>query len=121
MASQDRPVEIGLGSIGDLDKFIEILEEVGSWLWQRGVQQWEPGSNRAQRALLERLLQSGFLVTARSGTGLVGGAIIAREPTDEWARLPSSGAIYLHKLAVSRAASGRGLGRRVLSHCELLA
>jgi ribosomal protein S18 acetylase RimI-like enzyme len=121
MISRDRRVEIGLGPIEDLDDFIEILEEVGSWLWRRGIHQWEPGSNRAQRALLERFIQSGFLVTARSDTGLVAGAIITRQPTAEWVRLPGPGAIYLHKLAVSRMASGRGLGRQLLSHCELLA
>jgi GNAT superfamily N-acetyltransferase len=121
MASRRGDAEIGPGSVEDLDDFIEILEEVGSWLWQRGIHQWEPGSNRRQRALLEGLIQSGFLVTARSGTALLGGAIVTRRPSDEWAQLPSPDATYLHKLAVARTASGRGLGREILQHCELLA
>jgi ribosomal protein S18 acetylase RimI-like enzyme len=121
MASHGRLAEIGHGAIDDLDDFIEILEEVGSWLWQRGIHQWEPGSNRAQRPLLERLVRSGSLITARSSGRLVGGAIITPQPTDEWARLPGSGAIYLHKLAVSRVDSGQALGRRVLDFCELAA
>ena len=120
MASHGRLAEIRHGSIDDLDDFIEILEEAGSWLWRRGIHQWEPGSNRAQRALLERLVRSGSLITARSSQRLVGGAIITPQPTAEWARLPSSGAIYLHKLAVSRVASGHSLGRRILGHCELV-
>ena len=121
MDSHGRPAEIHHGVIEDLDEFIEILEEAGAWLWRRGIHQWEPSSNRAQRPLLERLVRSGSLITARSSQRLVGGAIITSRPTDEWAHLPSSGGIYLHKLAVSRVASGQALGRRILDYCELAA
>jgi GNAT superfamily N-acetyltransferase len=121
MASPGRLAEIGHGSIDDLGDFIEILEEVGSWLWSRGIPQWAPGSNREQRALLERYVRSGYLIVARWSTRLVGGAIITPQPTDEWARLSISSAVYLHKLAVSRVASGHALGRRILGYCELLA
>ena len=121
MASSGHLAEICRGSSDDLDDFIEILEEVGSWLWRRGIHQWEPGSNRAQRVLLERYVESGCLIAARRGPRLVGGAIITPQPTEEWALLPGSGAIYLHKLAVSRAVSGQALGRKILDHCELVA
>jgi ribosomal protein S18 acetylase RimI-like enzyme len=121
MTSGGQATEIRRGSIDDLDDFIEILEEVGSWLWQRGIHQWEPGSNRAQRTLLGRFVRSGCLITARRSARLVGGAIVTRQPTREWDRLPSAGAIYLHKLAVSRIASGRSLGRRILGYSELMA
>jgi ribosomal protein S18 acetylase RimI-like enzyme len=119
MPSRRSLADIRPGSIDDLGDFIEILEEVGAWLWRRGIRQWEPGSNRAQRPFLERLVGTGSLITARSSRRLVGGAIITPEPTAEWAGLPGPGAIYLHKLAVSRVASGQRLGRRILAYCEL--
>lgn len=103
------------GSAEELPAFVDLLEELGAWLWSRGIQQWPPGSNRKQLPPLQRYLASGELILARSESQLVGGFIVSGVPTPEWAgRSPE--AAYLHKLAVARPWGGRGLGVRLLQH-----
>ncbi len=106
-------MRIELGSSGDLEAFIELLEELGAWLWARGVQQWEHGSNRAQLPVLGRYLVSGDLILAREGPRLAGGCIVSTAAVPEWASRPGQAA-YLHKLAVARFAAGRDLGGEIL-------
>lgn len=108
-----RDPEISLGGPDDLGPFVELLEAVGAWLWDRGVRQWEPGSQRLQRPLFRHFLADGALLLARDAGGLCGGAIVTRHATPEWRGQPG-GSAYLHKLAVARRAAGSGLGDRLL-------
>jgi GNAT superfamily N-acetyltransferase len=108
---------IAAGEPRDLYAWVELLEEAGSWLWERGVHQWEPGSNRRQVDLLRRLLEEGVLVLARAQDRLAGGCILTRTPTPEWDG-HGGDAIYLHKLVVARFAAGRSLGQRLLAWSE---
>jgi GNAT superfamily N-acetyltransferase len=114
---EPRDVSIAAGEPDDLAAYVELLEEAGSWLWERGVRQWEPGSNRQQAGLLRRFLESGVLVLARAGDRLAGGCILTRTPTPEWDGRAGD-AIYLHKLVVARFAAGRALGQRLLAWSE---
>jgi GNAT superfamily N-acetyltransferase len=100
-----------------LPVFIELLEEAGSWLWDRGIHQWEPGSQRALEPYLRWLAESGSLVLAHHESRLAAGAILASAETPEWSARPGR-AIYLHKLAVARFAAGQRLGQVVLARCE---
>ncbi len=100
-----------------LDPFVDLLEDLGAWLWSQGIEQWAPGSNRAQRPLFERFLNEGVLAMACDRGRIAGGCIVTREPTAEWAERPGA-AGYLHKLAVARSFAGRGLGAELLDWAE---
>lgn len=110
-------IRIAPGCAEDLGPFIDLLEAAASWLWRRGIQQWEPGSLRAQQPMLSRWTRSGGLLVARSQAELAGGCFLVPDPTSEWAG-HSGEALYLHKLVVSRAHAGQGLAQRLLAASE---
>jgi GNAT superfamily N-acetyltransferase len=106
-----------LGSSHDLPAFVEILEEVGTWLFEREIPQWPPGSNREQIDRFRSLINEGELLLLRDGAAICGGCIVGRAPYEAWEGHPEP-AVYLHKLAVSRAASGAGFGRQIVAFAE---
>jgi len=108
-------LRIELGGVQDLPALVELLEELGSWLWSRGVRQWAPGSNRSQLPILRHHLASGVLLLVRREGALAGGCIVSTKATPEWS-IRAGRAAYVHKLAVSRAAAGRSLGSQLLDH-----
>jgi hypothetical protein len=102
-----------------LDLFIPLLEEVGAWLWERGVKQWAPGMFRGDRDRLRYLVENGCLVLAYQGQRLAGGCILT-EVDPGWPR-PSAEAMYLCSLAVARFAVGQRLGGRIIDGCVMAA
>ena len=68
-------------------------------------------------AMIRREIDLGALLLARSTSGILGGCVVTTSPDPIWPG-GSSDAVYLHKLAVARSASGRGLGARLLSTAE---
>jgi GNAT superfamily N-acetyltransferase len=104
---------IAPGTGHDLPRFAELLEELGAWLWERGIHQWAAGSSRAQLPLLSRYVDSGALLLARDADRLAGGCIVTSVASPEWSERPGPAA-YVHKVAVARHAAGRGLGARLL-------
>ena len=116
MGRQTR-VRVESGSASELDEFLPPLEEAASWLWDCGIQQWEPGSQLAQREHLRTLLSDGQLLLARVGTEIAGGCILTSRVIPEWEGRPGP-ARYLHKLVVQRAYAGKSLGRQILSDAE---
>lgn len=96
-----------------LAEFVALLETLGAWLWARGIEQWEAGSNRAQQPRFERFLDEGTLLAARRDGSLVGGCLLTRLPYPEWDERPGDAA-YLHKLVVDRSVAATGLGTRLL-------
>jgi GNAT superfamily N-acetyltransferase len=110
-------VEIGLEGVAALDAFLEVVEEAAMWLWQRGIRQWEPGTNRAQRTWLARCVAHGGLVVARAGGELVGGCVATTLAVPAWnaRREPP---LYVAKLAVKRTHAGCGVATRILAAGE---
>ncbi|MBW2282834.1 MAG: GNAT family N-acetyltransferase [Deltaproteobacteria bacterium] len=110
-------LEISVARAGDLDAYVDLLEEAGSWLWEREIRQWEPGSHRAQRPRLARDVERGAVRLARAGAQLAGGVILDWERGPVWDGFEGE-AGYVYKLVVARASAGRGVGARLLRHCE---
>jgi GNAT superfamily N-acetyltransferase len=110
-------IRIAPGHPEDLDAFVELLEAAASWLWSRGIRQWEPGSMGAQRRSFARWTHAGGLVVARSEGGLAGGCFLVPEPGAEWAG-HAGPALHLRKLVVARTHAGNGLSQRILAWCE---
>jgi protein-tyrosine phosphatase len=101
----------------DVNAMIGVLEEAASWLWNRGIRQWEPGSMRTQRRTFRRWTRSNGLVVARSDGDLAGGCFLVDEPMAEWAT-HSGAAFYLHRLVVARAHAGCGVSAGLLDWCK---
>ena len=94
----------------DLDVVVAILTEAARWLLERGIRQW-PDPFPADR--VEVLLRRGeFYVARLEGEVVATFALLWRDPAF-WGERPPDAA-YVHALAVRRAYSGRGLGRRLV-------
>jgi GNAT superfamily N-acetyltransferase len=98
-----------------LDDFILLLDQVGTWLWDRGIKQWEPGTFQRNRDRLERFLENGCLILAYEDGNLAGGCILSAV-NPGWPT-PSDDAMYLNSLAVARFAAGKGLGAQIIDVC----
>jgi GNAT superfamily N-acetyltransferase len=120
---------IAVASEADLAPFLDLLESAATWLWDRGIQQWPPGSMRAQEPLLLRAARAGELVIARDAAAragelviardaaaLAGGCVLTADPTPEWDG-HAGDALYVHKLVVARSQAGSGLAQRILDWC----
>ena len=68
--------EIVEAPVQSLDDFILLLEQVGEWLWEKGIKQWAPGSFHKDRAKLEHRVENGCLILAYRREKLAGGCIL---------------------------------------------
>jgi GNAT superfamily N-acetyltransferase len=98
--------------IDDLPSVLTLLAEAAKWLNARGVRQWPVGGFPAAR--IEPLIGQGVMYVLNDGNDPVPAATVA---VDDYADPEFWGpadrcdtALYVHKLAVSRAYSGQGLG-----------
>jgi RimJ/RimL family protein N-acetyltransferase len=97
--------------------FVEVLEEVGTWLFERGIPQWPPGSNRAQSEDFRAWIDEGDLIVLRDGYTVLGGCIVGRASYEAWDGHPDPAA-YLRKLAVARSVGGRNHGHEIVERAE---
>ncbi|MEZ0072372.1 GNAT family N-acetyltransferase [Planotetraspora sp. GP83] len=108
---------------GDLPTVLTLLAEAAKWLNSLGVRQWPAGGFPAER--IEPLIQEGVLYLLDDGTDPVPAATVALDghaDPEFWTGSDQPGdALYVHKLAVSRAYSGQGLGEALLDWAGLRA
>jgi GNAT superfamily N-acetyltransferase len=107
--------------LGDLTGALALLAAAAEWLHRRGVRQWPRGGFGPER--IEPLIAAGTLYVLDDGLGEGPAATVALDgcadpefwtPEDD----PSS-ALYVHKLAVARSWSGRGIGEALLGWAGL--
>ena len=96
-----------------LDDFILLLDQVGEWLWKKGVKQWAPGIFQENRAKLENFLRNGCLILAYQDEELAGGCILSTV-NPGWP-YSSEETMYLNSLVVARFAAGKGLGTKIIN------
>ncbi|MBX3059140.1 MAG: GNAT family N-acetyltransferase [Anaerolineae bacterium] len=107
-------------SVESLDPFIQLLDEVGAWLWQKGVRQWAPGVHAQSRDELERQVMNGRLILAYHHQQLAGGCIVTEIMPAVWSYSPAA-AMYLGSLVVARFAAGQGVGSQILDRAAEVA
>ena len=49
-----RPMSLRCATANEVDPFVDLLEDAARWMCERGIDQWRPGSMRAQRAGVRR-------------------------------------------------------------------
>jgi len=101
----------------ELELALSMLEGAATWLWEAGIRQWPPGSQRAQSAHVEECLKAGDLFLLTVGDQAAGTVIVRSVLPGYWPTVTRCGG-YIGKLCVGRPYAGRGLGRWLLSWAE---
>src|SRR5690348_8951769 len=102
----------------DLDRYIDLLEELADWMLARGIEQWPRGRARGGRDYYKASVERGELHLAFLGDELAGGLRLLRRDDIVWPDISIDDALYVYSLAVRRTFSGRGLGRRLVAWAE---
>jgi 8-oxo-dGTP diphosphatase len=106
---------------GEVDAFVALLEDAARWIHDRGIEQWRPGSMRAQREVFAAAQRRGELFVTEEAGVLTGGFSLTASPDPIWSDRPEPSALYLGKLVVARDHTGAGLGERILAGAERIA
>ena len=108
------PLNIVLAQSDDLDRYLDLLEELADWLETRGIGQWPPGNFRESADYYAESIKQQEVHLAFVGDELVGTLrVLLREPI-VWPEVVEDDAIYVYTLAVGRVWANRGFGRRLL-------
>jgi protein-tyrosine phosphatase len=101
---------------------LRLRDEAADRLLGRGVDQWRPGE--VSLAEVEEAVRRGEALVVREGGRVVATVTITSADPDVWGTGPGVDDVparYVHRLAVARDATGRGLGRAVLRAVEAYA
>lgn len=101
----------------DLERFIDLLEELAEWMHERGIEQWPRGRARNGRDYYKASIDRGELHLAFVGEEFAGGLRLLQRDPVVWPDAADD-ALYLYNLAVRRTFTGRGLGRALLAWAE---
>lgn len=106
----------------DLVAIIDLYIEAQEWLRERGLSQWQPSREPADRLLdrvrssMARAIAAGTCLVAESEQRIVGTITVDDFADPEfWTEADEpSQALYVHRMIVSRRNAGRGLGNSLL-------
>jgi len=102
----------------DLDRYLDLLEELAEWLEGSGIRQWPRGQFRASAEYYRESIHQSEVFLAFSGADLVAAFRLLSSDPVVWPEAGGSDALYLYNLAVRRRWSGQGLGPRLLAWAE---
>jgi GNAT superfamily N-acetyltransferase len=107
------PNEIRFARPGEVDAVLAILHEVRLWLADSGKKLWEERhiDTEAMREHGER----GEIIVALEASEIIGTILMQTTDPHAWPESDPGEALYLHRMGVARAASGRGWGKRIIS------
>ena len=107
-------LHIVLAQEDDLERYIDLLEEIADWLEGRGVKQWRAGNFRLSRDYYRESIKQREAHLAFVGDELVGTyRLLLRDPI-VWPDVAEDDALYVHNLAVRRAWGGHRFGTQML-------
>jgi ribosomal protein S18 acetylase RimI-like enzyme len=101
----------------DAATFAAIHEEVASWLWARGIRQWQPGTFPIK--WVEDAIARGEVYVACESGAVIGAVMLQDADPDTWGEASLvDPAGYIHGLRVRRSVAGRGVGRALIAWAE---
>src|SRR5215471_8252631 len=109
---------IATATADDLDRYLDLLEELAEWMHARGIEQWPRGRARNGRDYYAASVQRQELHLAFVGDEFAGGLRLLSSDPVVWPEIAADDALYLYTLAVRRTFSGRGVGRALLAWAE---
>lgn len=104
------------------DQLIELFLEIALWLRGQGLRQWGHFLDGYGRDDVIRSINSGNCLLVLREDAIVGTVTVQYEP-DEWDQhiwkdMNLDESIFIHRLAISRSHSHRGIGREILGWIE---
>ena len=97
------PLTIVSAQSDDLERYLDLLEEVADWLETRRVRQWPRGNFRRSADYYAQSIAQQEVQLAFIGDELVGTLrVLLREPI-VWPEIVEDDAIYVYNLAVRRS------------------
>jgi ribosomal protein S18 acetylase RimI-like enzyme len=102
----------------DLERYLDLLEDLAEWMHVRGIEQWPRGRARSGRDYYKASVEQRELHLAFVGEEFAGGLRLLKRDPIVWPDVTADDALYLYTLAVRRTFSGRGLGRELLAWAE---
>jgi GNAT superfamily N-acetyltransferase len=114
-------IRIRPATMDELADAADVLEDAITWAAARGLDSWTAGTFRDPDGWGLRVLREAFdadgLFLIEDASAIAG--TLSLLPADErfWPGTPPD-ALYLHRVAVRRSASGAGVGAAALAWCE---
>jgi GNAT superfamily N-acetyltransferase len=112
LANRSGRIEIRRATPADVDAAVSILNEAAEWLIQRGMGMWRDDELNPQR--IARDVADGLFYLAWKDEP-VGTVKFQLSDAEFWPDLPGDDAAYIHRLAVRRAAAGRGVSTALMT------
>jgi ribosomal protein S18 acetylase RimI-like enzyme len=103
---------------GDLDRYIDLLEELADWLETQGIRQWPRGRVRRSAAYFAHSIDRQEVQLAFVDDCLAGTLRLLMNDPVVWPEFPEGDAVYVYNLGVRRRWAGRALGDRLLDWAE---
>jgi hypothetical protein len=110
-------LRIAQATAHDLVPFVELLEEVGDWLRERGLLPLPPGIYRESADYFAASIEKGEAYIAWLDQTAAGVFRLLSEDREVWPH-ERDDALYVHSLAVRRCWSGNRFGLRLLEWSE---
>jgi ribosomal protein S18 acetylase RimI-like enzyme len=111
-------IRVECAGASDLDRYIDLLEELAEWMQARGIDQWPRGRARSGRDYYHASVARGELHLAYIDDTFAGGLRLLQRDPIVWPDVSADDGLYVYNLAVRRSFSGRGLGRHLLEWAE---
>jgi GNAT superfamily N-acetyltransferase len=102
----------------DLERYVDLLEELADWLETRGITQWPRGRVRRSSAYFADSIARQEVQLAFVGNELAGTLRFLMNDPIVWPEFTEPDAVYVYNLGVRRAWAGRELGGRLLDWAE---
>jgi ribosomal protein S18 acetylase RimI-like enzyme len=102
----------------DLNRYVDLLEELADWLHSRGIEQWPRGRARGGMDYYSASIANGEAYMAFDGDEFIAGFRLLKRDLIVWPDIDADDALYVYNLAVRRAWAGRGIGRQLLTWAE---
>ncbi len=98
----------------DIEPVLNTINAISSWLKNKGIHQW---SDAFPRTWIEGEISRGELFVHRDYDEVAASLVLSFTAGDMWGQSEGA-AIYIHRVAVNRAYTGRQLGRAIIAWAE---
>jgi ribosomal protein S18 acetylase RimI-like enzyme len=102
----------------DLERYVDLLEELADWLESRGIRQWPRGRVRRSSAFFADSIARQEVQLALVGDELAGTLRLLMHDHIVWPEFVEDDAVYVYTLGVRRTFADRELGGRLLEWAE---
>jgi len=107
-------VDLRQVSAGEFDSVFDILHENAIWLLSKGIFQWPLNWLESIRFEINDSISSGLFYALEINNKFAAVVEIRSAPENIWGNNETE-ALYIHKLAVCRKYTNRGLGRKIIN------